>query len=80
MASIICPGIYDIEYSLLDKRVRFFEYEDRVLYDEESNHNYPNWEKKLIQVIENYGLNRNQGRGYHAFVLRLADEGKVKLK
>jgi hypothetical protein len=79
VASIFCPDTYDIEYSLVDRRIRFFEYENQVFYDEETDDNYPNWEKKLIQVIENYGLNRNRGKGHYAFILRLADEGKIEL-
>ena len=58
---------------------RFIRHDGKVMFDEKEGILEEGWEKDLIAVILSNKLNINDGRGYHAFVLKFAEEGKVQL-
>ena len=79
MASVyICttPGT-DIDYSVVDGRVRSFTLRGELLYDEDAGVSTHDWEKQLVKLVEDQQLAVDDGRGLHAFVYRLIIEGRL---
>lgn len=87
MASVCIPSddykkVYcDIDYSIIDGRVRVFELNGKVLYDEYCKKSIKGWKKKLVKVVKEQGL--NDSRHSHSgclptFVIRMIAEGLVK--
>ncbi len=71
----------EIDYSAVSGRVRsFVRHDGRCLFDEDNHIAIEGWERDLIDCVIKNGLNVNDGKGYHAFVRRLAEEGKVGLQ
>ena len=71
MASlVVCTIPYsEIDYSLLDGRVRSFTLRGIELYDEQTNTRVENWKEQLIEFIQEQGLHIDRdGRGLHAFI------------
>ena len=66
MASVII-GDSEIDYSLVDGRVRSFTLNGRVLYDE-SGINEPDWRESLYTFVRQHGLDEDDGHGVRAFV------------
>jgi len=68
----------DIDYSLNDGRVRSFELRGEKLFDEHDGTNVEGWEEKLVEFVIEQGLNIDtDGRGLHAFVYRMIDDGLI---
>lgn len=68
------PGI-EIDYSIVDGRVREFSDGGVPLYDERKGIETAGWLLRLVSVIRKAGLDRPSKRGLHMFVYRLMDEG-----
>lgn len=68
MASVCILGLCDIDYSLVDGRIRSFELRGETLYDESSGVSFPDWKSKCIEVVRTQGLDKDDGKGLHAFV------------
>ncbi|MDY6857473.1 MAG: hypothetical protein SWO11_22770 [Thermodesulfobacteriota bacterium] len=64
----------DIDYSLVDNRVRSFELHGVLLYDEDKNISQAGWKDQLVAFVKEQGLNINKGIGLHAFVYGLIEE------
>ncbi len=80
MAGLTIPSKgLDIEYSCKDGRIISFEYENEVLYDESKNIEVDGWEEKLILAVNENELNVYDGKGFHAFIYPLYEDGKVEL-
>jgi len=68
----------NIEYSILDGRIRSFEFKGRLLYDKASGMAVDGWKDSLVSFVKNTKLNVNRGIGLNAFVYNLIDEGFIK--
>lgn len=68
----------DIDYSLVDNRIRFFKLCGVVLYDEDTGVVVDGWKDELVRFVKVMGLHINDGRGLHAFVYGLIDEGLLE--
>lgn len=76
-----------IDYSIMDGErcgvVRSFKKDGRILFDEDEGIEEENWEGDLIETVLRLGFNDGSNQkcehGFNAFVLRLADEGKINL-
>jgi len=79
MASVIIGTnpITDIDYSIVDGRVRSFDLCGEILYDEDKGINIAGWEGKLIEIVIDYGMNIDKGLGLKAFVYKMIDEGLI---
>ncbi len=65
----------DIDYSLVDRRVRVFKLRGKVLYDEDEGIDIKGWKEELVKLVKKQGLDINDGIGLHAFVYGLIKEG-----
>jgi hypothetical protein len=66
----------EIDYSLVDGRVREFTLKGDVLYSEYTGVNTEGWESKLIEFIIARELNMDYtGLGLHYFVIALIERG-----
>ena len=74
MASVTFPGVFDIDYSIADCRIRSFELNGVVLYDEKGII-IQGWEEKLIEIVEEFGMDSDDGMGLHAFMLPYIQNG-----
>ena len=78
----------DIDYSLVDGRVREFKLDGKMLFSEYEGVNVDNWEETLIEYVKNNRLNcedvkineKNQVvmAGHHAFIRKLVEDGKLE--
>lgn len=68
----------NIEYSLVDNRVRSFELRGKTLYDEDKDIAVEGWEDKLVEFVKKQGLDIDDGDGLHAFVYGLIDKGLIE--
>jgi hypothetical protein len=75
MASVCTPDC-DVDYSIVDGRVRSFTYKGVEIYDEDGGA-HEGWKDHLVSFVLDYRLNKDDGRGLHAFVYRMIDEGLV---
>ena len=82
----------DIDYSVVDGHIRSFSVGGEVLYDEdvarqrcgtmkmlhdEDIGGKESWEQNLVDIVKAYKLDKDNGRGLHAFVIKLINEGKI---
>ena len=65
----------DIDYSLVDGRVRAFKLRGETLYDEVTGIAEDGWSDKLVDFVTEQGLDIDKGTGLHAFVYRMQEEG-----
>jgi hypothetical protein len=66
----------NIDYSLKDGRIQSFELRGMLLYDENEHIQIDNWKDELIKFVKDQELDINKdGRGLHAFVYRMIDDG-----
>lgn len=66
----------EIDYSVVDGRVRSFVLRGVKLYDERDGTDGEGWKATLAQFVREQGLDIDTGgRGLHAFVYRLQGEG-----
>ena len=78
MASVyICSEPYsDIDYSIIDGRVRSFVLRGEKLYDEQDGTEVNGWRIKLVEFVREQRLDVDKdGYGLHAFVYRMQDDG-----
>lgn len=81
MASLVIAGVADIDYSVADGRVRSFELNGRLLFDESQGIEISGWREQLYQVVLDYSLDVDKGRGgLHAFVPPIVEEFQLKFK
>jgi len=76
MASVCTPDC-DVDYSLVDGRVRSFKYNVELVYDEDEGVSKEGWKDRLVSFVLDCRLNEDDGRGLHAFVYRMIDEKLV---
>lgn len=69
MASVVIGQIH-IYYSTVDGSIYSFEEAGRTLYDRGTRVEIVGWQDRLLDIIEEYGLDRNDGLR-HAFVIPL---------
>jgi len=75
MASLMFEGRTCIDYSLVDGRVKCFELNGHVLYDETKViYSEEDWRRKLYDFVKSYGLDEDDGLGLHAFIPKLLEE------
>ena len=80
MASVGCPGLWDIDYSVVDGRVRSFEIDGVTLYDERLGIAASNWGAILVALIKTQRLDVDRdGHGLHAFVRPFLDKHGEKV-
>jgi len=65
---------HDIDYSTLDGRVREFVWNGKLIYQENAIAE-PGWQAKLVDVVLVNHLHINNGRGLHAFVYKMIEDG-----
>lgn len=66
----------DIDYSLVDGRVRSLVIRGETLYDEQTGIATDDWRDKLVSFVLEMGLHiDNDGHGLYAFVRRMQDDG-----
>jgi hypothetical protein len=58
----------DIDYSLIDGRVRGFVFHGLDLYDESAGLAIDGWRSKLEELVRERGFDQDDGRGLRAFV------------
>lgn len=68
----------EIDYSLVDNRVRSFELRGEKLFDEDEGIAIDGWKDKLAEFVKEQCLDKDDGHGLHAFVYGLIDEGVIK--
>lgn len=76
MASISTPDC-NVDYSCVDGRVRSFTFNGKVIFDEDENIADDSWKNCLVSFVLDYGLNEDDGRGLHAFVYPMIEQGLV---
>lgn len=47
----IFMGDYNIEYSVVDGRVRRFTSKDNVFFDEDREINIPGWKERIVELL-----------------------------
>ena len=80
MASVILPGVFNIEYSIIDKRIRLFELGGDILYHEEDGIEKWGWQEALAQVLHDHSLDVDRGKGIYGFVQHYLETGKFKTR
>jgi len=76
--TILTEPLTDIDYSVVDGRVRSFELYGEKLYDEDDGIERKGWKQKLIKLVMEQKLNIDKdGRGLHAFIYRMMDDGLI---
>ena len=65
---------HDIDYSCTDGRVREFVWNGKLIYEENAIAE-PGWQAKLVDVVMQNNLHIDNGRGLHAFVYKMIDDG-----
>lgn len=73
--TILTDPVIDIDYSTIDGRIRSFQYDGETLYDEDMGVEINGWKDTLVSVIKEQGLNIDDGRGLHAFVVKMIIDG-----
>ena len=68
----------DIDYSVVDGRVRSFKLRGEKLFDEDDDIAVDGWKDRLVEFVKEQGLDKNYGRGLHAFVYRLIEDGLIE--
>ncbi len=66
-------GAANVDYSLMDGRVRSFKLDGTTLFDEDMGIEADGWRDKLHQLVLDYSLHIDQGLGLHAFVPAVLD-------
>jgi len=79
MANVMVGSRVDVDYSLVDGRIRRFEYEGSVLYDEAEGIEAFGWVDFLLEEILLYGMHIDYGDGVMAFVTKLEEEGLLTI-
>ena len=80
MASVVylSDPITDIDYSVVDGRIRSFTLRGELLYDEVEKINKEGWKEKLIELVIEQRLNIDRdGHGLHAFIYRMQADGNL---
>lgn len=83
MASIFISGdtCSQIEYSIIDGRVRMFVLHDKKLYDEADGTIAASWKEKLVELVQHQGLDVPRGGGGHPkFINWMQDEGLLPIE
>ena len=78
MASVFVSTdpLSEVDYSLADGRVREFTLRGQLLYSEYEKVDVEGWKGQLVAFVEEVGLSTPyEGRGLHAFVYKLIDDG-----
>lgn len=78
MASIFISGetYSEIDYSIIDGRVRSFVLHGKKLYDEADGTAAASWKEKLVEMVQHQGLDAPRGGGGHPkFIYWMQDEG-----
>lgn len=66
----------DIDYSLVDGRVRRFVLFGQKMYDEDDGTSIDGWRDRLVEFVRIQGLDVDKdGHGLHAFVYKMQDDG-----
>lgn len=73
VASLIGNSI-EMDYSIRDGAVRFLALYGKVLLDEDDGISTDGWKEILWKWAEEYGMTVNNGRGWRAWVIRLAND------
>ena len=76
--SVMTDPPTDIDYSVMDGRVRSFKLMGKLLFDEDKEIVTDGWEKQLARFVKDQGLDKDDGRGLHAFVYKLQEDGLLK--
>ena len=80
MASLVILSnpVSDIEYSILDGRVKSFELKGVKMFDEVDGTAIDGWKQRLAELVIAQGLDVDRdGIGLHAFVYRLQEDGAL---
>ena len=67
-------GCY-VGYSVSDGGIRFCEIRGEVVFDETRGVDTPGWKRALAECVHENRLDEDDGKGLHAFVYRLIDDG-----
>lgn len=71
----------DVEYSVVDYRIRQATIKGRIVFDEDDGTADPDWLEKVVDFIERHRMNIvGLRRPPKSFVIRLAEEGALDIK
>lgn len=73
MASFYFGRHAEVDYSIVDGRVRAFTLDGKILYDEDTGVDEPGWKDRLRALVLSYELDVDRGLGLYAFVPPLLD-------
>ena len=68
----------EVDYSIVDGRVTSFTLHGDLLYDEMESVAIDGWKEALVAFVQDHGLDRDDGRGLHAFVYRMIEDGLIR--
>lgn len=68
---VMTNPVSEIDYSLVDGRVRDFTLLGEKIYSETDGIAAPGWEEKLKDFVISQGLHEGDEHGLHAFVLKM---------
>ena len=79
MANITFPMDYktDIDYSVVDGRVRYFILNGDILFDENEGIDVDGWVTKLVELVKKRHLDVDDGIGLPKFVYKLQEDGHL---
>lgn len=83
MASIFISGetCSEIDYSIIDGRVRSFVLHDKKLYDEADGTVVAAWKEKLVELVKHQGLDIPRDGGRHPkFIYWMRGEGLLPIE
>lgn len=67
-------GFY-VDYSITTGRIRQCDIRGETVFDEHSGIDAPEWKRELAECVHENYLDEDDGKGLHAFVYRLIDDG-----